>query len=350
MTQAEVNAAYNYHFVQGDRSQGIHNFKYTRKLLADAIVSLRPATPAPVAGDFNGDGRIDFADLFMFTAQFGKSTASPDWDARYDLSGNGVIGFTDWLMFLDNFGKSVAAGKPVLVNNGRNAHGDFALVGSNRPSIDQEHLGVTLQALNMAELRGYGVYISYDPNALEFVRAVRAEDGLLPVNAQTPLSVQVQEPGRVMVADATVGNQAGSGSGALADLIFRRLGPVGQASVQIDVAQMADLDFGLNAPGGPVHSVEAPAVYALIQNFPNPFNPATTIRYSLAEPGDVRIAVYNALGQEVRTLVDHYKLAGEYSAQWDARDNAGREVASGVYMYRMQSNGFAQTMRMVLMR
>jgi hypothetical protein len=349
MTETEINAAWNYGMVSYDGSSGAHNFKYARKLLSDALVALKAAPTSTLVGDFNGDKKVDFTDLFMFTANFGKSKASAEYEAKYDLSGNEVVGFTDWLIFLDSFGKSAASGKPVLVNNGRNAGADFVLIGSNRASIDQDHIAVQLQAVNMTEMRGYGVYVTYDPNVLEFVRAVRAEDNMLP-KSETALTVQSLETGRLLIADATVGNQTVVGSGPLADLIFRRIGAAGQSSVQIDLAQIADLNFGLNMPGAPAQEVKAATVYGLNQNYPNPFNPATTIQYSLAEPGDVKIVVYNALGQEVRTLVSNYKLSGDYSAQWDARDSAGREVASGVYVYRMEVNGFVQTHRMVLMR
>ena len=350
MTPAEVNAAWNQRFVHDDGTHGIHNYVYARKLLADALKSIKPAIPAPLAGDFSGDGKVDFTDLFMFTSQFGKSAASDGWDARYDLSSNGVVGFTDWLIFLDSFGKTSASGKPVLVNNGRNMGGDFMLVGSNRTAIDQDHIGVTLRAVNMTEMRGYGVYLSYDPQVLEFVRAVRAEEGMLTSENTAALAAQEIEEGRLLIADATVGNVAVKGSGALVDLIFRRIGAVAQSSVQIDLAQMADLNFGINVPGAPVQEVVSAREYALTQNFPNPFNPATSIRYSLAEPGNVKLVIYNALGQEVRTLVDNYRLSGEYAAQWDARDEAGRAVASGVYVYRLEVNGFTQTHRMVLTR
>jgi hypothetical protein len=351
LTTAQEDAAWNEQFVEQDGSKGVHNFVYARKLLTDALKAMSPSTqPGALAGDFNGDNKVDFTDLFMFTAHFGQSASSTGWDARYDLSGNGAIGFTDWLVFLDSFGKSAASGKPVIVNNGRNASGNFALVGSDRPSIDQDHLGVTLEAVNMTEMRGYGVYVTYDPNVLEFVRAVRANGNIMPNDSQTELTVQAIEPGRLLIADANVGNQAASGSGPLADMIFRRLGMANQASVQIDLAQVADLNFGINMPGAPAQAVQSPATYALSQNFPNPFNPATSMHYSLAAPGDVHIVVYNTIGQEVRNLVSQYKLAGEYTAQWDGRDNAGREAASGVYVYRMNVNGFTQTQRMVLMR
>jgi hypothetical protein len=351
MTQAEVNAGWNQRFVHDDGSKGAHNFVYARKLLADALKAVRPTdAPAALAGDFSGDGKVDFTDMFMFTSQFGKSAASEGWDVRYDLSSNGVVGFTDWLIFLDSFGNTGVAGKSVLANNGRNVGGDFTLVGSNRSGIDQDHIGVTLRALNMTEMRGYGVYVSYDSQVLEFVRAVRADNGMLTAENTAALAAQEIEEGRLLIADATVGDVAVKGSGALVDLVFRRIGVVAQSSVQIDLAQMADLNFGINVPGAPVQEVVAAREYALNQNFPNPFNPATSIHYSLAAPGDVKLVVYNALGQVVRTLVDNYKLSGEYAAEWNARDEGGREVASGIYVYRLEINGFTQTQRMVLTR
>jgi hypothetical protein len=351
LTAKEQNAAWNQRFVHDDASEGVHNFVYARKLLADALQDIKPANaPAALAGDFDGSGKVDFADLFLFTANFGKSAASDGWDARYDLSGNGVVGFADWLMFLDTFGNAAAASKPVFVNNGLNPGGDFVLLGSNHPGIDSEHLGVTLEAVNMTQMRGYGVYVTYDTNTLEFTRAIRAADGLISSKDAAALTVQELEPGRLLIADATVGNVAAQGSGPVADIIFRRIGAADQSAVQIDLAQIADLNFGLNMPGAPAQEVASAPNYALTQNFPNPFNPSTTIRYSLAAPGEVKVVVFNSIGQEIRTLVNSYRLAGDYSAQWDARDSEGREVASGVYVYRMEVNGFTQTQRMVLTR
>jgi hypothetical protein len=353
MTGAEINAAWNYLFVEEDLSEGVHNFVYARKLLADATKSLKGSAASATAGDFNSDGKVNFADLFMFTSHFGTSSASASWDARYDLSGNGVVGFTDWLMFLDLFGTSSSAGKPVaVVNNGLNTRAAFALVGSNRPSIDQDHLAVTLQVNNLTQMRGYGVELTYDPTMLEFVRAVRAENSLIPTNENTPSLLALNpESGRITLSDGLSGDQAVSGSGQLTDLIFRRLGAANETSVQIDFAQLSDLNFGINMPSSVDALPEASAVAnALNQNFPNPFNPATTIPYSVAQAGDVRVVVYSTLGQEIRTLVDHYKLAGEYSVKWDGRDNGGREVASGIYVYRMEAGNFSATHRMVFMK
>ena len=93
---------------------------------------------------------------------------------------------------------------------------------------------------------------------------------------------------------------------------------------------------------------ELPSEYTLGQNYPNPFNPSTVIGYDLPSRSDVRIDIYNVLGQSVRTLVSEAQSAGKHTAEWDGRDANGHSVASGVYLYRLQAGGFVQTKKMVL--
>ena len=85
-------------------------------------------------------------------------------------------------------------------------------------------------------------------------------------------------------------------------------------------------------------------------NAPNPFNSSTQIPYRLQSPGPVRLVIYNALGQQVRTLVDAYQETGVYQVHWDARDQRGSEVAAGVYITRLQFPGGVQTRRLLYLR
>jgi len=87
------------------------------------------------------------------------------------------------------------------------------------------------------------------------------------------------------------------------------------------------------------------------ENFPNPFNPRTAIHYTVPAPGGpVRLTVYDLRGRKVRTLVDDEKAAGEYLAVWRGRDDAGREVGSGVYFYRMEIGDYRVERKMVLLK
>ena len=89
---------------------------------------------------------------------------------------------------------------------------------------------------------------------------------------------------------------------------------------------------------------------ALNGNYPNPFNPETTISYSVKEAGRVKLEVYNIKGQLVRTLVDEEQTTGHYKLVFDAKDDRGRSIASGVYMLRMAAPGYRKTSKMILMQ
>lgn len=93
-----------------------------------------------------------------------------------------------------------------------------------------------------------------------------------------------------------------------------------------------------------------PKQFAVSANYPNPFNPSTTIRYELPITADVNITIYNTLGQQVRVLLDDQNAAGQYEIQWDGRDANGHPVASGLYLYRFESTQFQQTQKMILLK
>lgn len=88
-----------------------------------------------------------------------------------------------------------------------------------------------------------------------------------------------------------------------------------------------------------------PTTYALQQNYPNPFNPSTTIKFSIPKAGNVKLTVYDILGKEVSTLVNNFLNAGEYNFQFNASN-----LASGIYLYRLESTNFVKTNKMLLMK
>ncbi len=90
--------------------------------------------------------------------------------------------------------------------------------------------------------------------------------------------------------------------------------------------------------------------YKLSQNYPNPFNPTTAISYQIPENAHVKLTVYNMLGQEIRTLVDNHQIARSYRATWDATDNFGNSVPSGIYFYTIKANNYFATKKMVLLK
>lgn len=95
---------------------------------------------------------------------------------------------------------------------------------------------------------------------------------------------------------------------------------------------------------------DKPVAFALSQNYPNPFNPETVIEYALPKDCQVQIAIYNLLGQKIRTLIEQYQTKGQKKVLWDGKDNQGNELTSGIYFYRLQAGDFSQTKKMVLLR
>ena len=115
----------------------------------------------------------------------------------------------------------------------------------------------------------------------------------------------------------------------------------------VDVATDGTVEYH-----GPVQATTkaAPEDYGVKQNFPNPFNPITTISFQIKEQGQVAVRIYDITGRQIRELVNENRSAGEYQVVWDGRDASGFQVASGVYFFSVQCNGFQQTKKMTLMK
>jgi hypothetical protein len=90
---------------------------------------------------------------------------------------------------------------------------------------------------------------------------------------------------------------------------------------------------------------QVPSEYSLMQNYPNPFNPSTAIQYSVAKAGNVKLIIYDISGREVGTLVDEYTMPGTYEAKWDASG-----MSSGIYFYKIVTEGFVNTKKMILLK
>jgi hypothetical protein len=93
-----------------------------------------------------------------------------------------------------------------------------------------------------------------------------------------------------------------------------------------------------------------PLTTELRQNYPNPFNPTTTINYQLGKKGNVKLVIYDVLGQEVKMLVNENKVQGKYSVTWNGRDNYGKAVGTGVYFIRMLTKDYDKTGKMLLLK
>jgi len=120
---------------------------------------------------------------------------------------------------------------------------------------------------------------------------------------------------------------------------------------RLESARAADIAF--NSILADINSTTEPTLpkeFSLSQNFPNPFNPKTVIYFSLPKASNVELVIYNVLGQEVKTLTNRNHPPGDYEIEWDSRNDAGNEVASGVYLYRIVAGDYLATKKMLLLK
>ncbi len=306
--------------------------------------------PSALPGDFNGDGAVTFDDFFLFVDYFGKSATG---DAvAYDLDGGGTVDFNDFFIFVDNFGKTIS-GKRWAAARAVDENAVFALEAQGGTRADNNKLTARLWANQVEDLKAYGAVIQYDPTTLRFESAQPGPGHLLESRGgRAPLfSVLWEKPGQIIVGNGLVEGKEVSGHGLLAELIFTRIGDANAAALDLHEAYTASPTHGVRSIAQLHSTLLRPNSYALYANFPNPFNPSTSIEYALPESSPVHIAIYDILGQQVRELAIHsLQPAGFYQLTWNGRDNSGQDVASGIYFYRLKTPIFSQTRKMTLVK
>lgn len=239
------------------------------------------------------------------------------------------------------------------------ADGDNGLATLKLERVHDKAVGNGLLTLRVSvrqarDLKGYGFSLAYDPGKYAFVEARESDGNLLKPNGgqETLFLASDRTLGRVEIGAVRVDGDGVSGDGKLVEFVFRATTTLSASHFQVSDAVLIGLDDAVDR----LNHVEIgdltplPNRFGLDQNTPNPFNPSTMIGYQLAEAGYVRMAVYNVLGQEVRVLVNERMEAGSFTATWDGRDDLGRRVASGVYLYRIQAGGFTAVRRMLLLK
>ncbi len=150
--------------------------------------------------------------------------------------------------------------------------------------------------------------------------------------------------------------KAWSGFDGSDPLVLRR-GDAVQFDFAVDPLADGDLkrDYIVRAvgryePEGRASGELLPNRYHLYANYPNPFNPTTVVAYDLPTVTQVKLEVFNVLGQHVATLVDEEQTAGRHQAQWDSRDSQGNIVSTGIYFYRLTAGDYVNSRKMMLLK
>ena len=242
----------------------------------------------------------------------------------------------------------------LTISGGQNSFARLMLERADGQDTDEGVLKLIVSLAEAKNLKGYGFSLIYDPARYEFLEAREADGNLLSSGAErsTLFLSSDRTPGKLDIGAMKVDGVGSSGEGALVELVFKTTETPVATDFQIAEGVLVGLDGNIDLLTQiEIGNLKAlPDRTALSQNMPNPFNPSTTIEYQIAEAGQVRLVVYNLLGQEVRVLLDARTEAGHYTATWDGRDELGRQVASGIYLYRLQAADFSASRRMMLLK
>ncbi|MBN1884066.1 MAG: T9SS type A sorting domain-containing protein [Candidatus Krumholzibacteriota bacterium] len=296
------------------------------------------------------DGLVNTSDLVPFSNAFGTVQGGPGWFNECDIGPtddwrrNGVpepddaVDFEDLMIFSMNHGNVSPLGHPL----------EFA---ERAIECLEDLVSVRLEPAS----DGSGAIAVFLENRASSLKGVR-----LVVSHDAPVGVL---PGEAAAGDCFVGS-IGRGEGRTEICVaalgvgaaIEKSGPIallrGAAAcglVEVEVRDIGNESVELLSGGGGGND-EVPTVTRLFGNFPNPFNPVTTIRFDLASPAPVSIRIYDASGRLVRILVDERRLPGSYEVTWNGRNDTGSETPSGVYFCRMFCGGYASTSKMVLLR
>ena len=150
-----------------------------------------------------------------------------------------------------------------------------------------------------------------------------------------------------LIRASFAGSESSTGPGPLLEVVFDASDTEVLSSLKLDRVSLNEGAIPVRIErDGPV----SPGAYRLGQNHPNPFNPETTLSCDIMKTGIVRLSIYTPTGQIVRRLVDGERAPGSYAITWDGRDEAGRDVASGIYLCRMVAGNYSAVRKMVLAR
>ncbi|MCK5525976.1 MAG: T9SS type A sorting domain-containing protein, partial [Candidatus Latescibacteria bacterium] len=285
-------------------------------------------------GDWDADNYIGLADFSRFAGAYGNAAPAGTSDSIFDLDGSGTVDLGDFSIFASHYGETIGgAAKAVPVVFGKNT--DVSLTMS---AVEKAGLYTVQVNLNKtAEAKTYGYVMNYDVHAFEFDHAV------VKSASTVPFLVQNTKPGELHIAHSIKGE-------AIVEVFFNVKDEFG-GTVRISEARVWDQYHRANTVDLSAAAIKMlPTTFALKQNFPNPFNPTTVIGYALPEGSNVRLEIYNTLGQVVRTLVDGEQAGGVYRMTWDGRNEHGQEMATGVYIYRIVAGDFQATKRMLLIK
>jgi len=288
------------------------------------------------------DNEIDQLDVDFVVAYFSQTVNSTHAGRLADIDSDSLVWISDLNIVASNF--SAAGVEPVF----KRAQIPVQKTAPWRfeAQVKENELFVEVWAEELADARAYAFRLLYDDSVWHLQRAEEH------VFAGRPaVLARKRAEGQFALGAALSGGQAGVwGEQLLTTVRFERVGAVdGDAKVDMQIRDAEWVDAA-HRRHRPLAEGALPAAFALMPNYPNPFNPQTHLRFALPAAAQVHLEIYDVLGQRVRLLLATRLQAGVHSVEWDGRDDAYADVASGTYFLRLRSEGRIAMRKMLLLR
>ena len=309
--------------------------------------------PSDCRTDYDRLGSVDFSDFLLFAARVDDTPDSTGFEYRFDLEGDGGVD-ADWDLNIFQSDYNLGCGQvpkralPASIFAGANSQARPVAAlraGGGVPAFNVSADGVS-------SITGFEAVIEYDQDAFEFSSATPTGSIRSLLDREAAFHIVKATEGRVTLSVAVKeGYVLTDPSPDLATFVFvpTTTTLTEPPDVRLVELSFADKDGFVDKHVLPVAKTAGETI--LLQNAPNPFNPTTSIPFTLAQPGPVSLVVYNALGQEIRKLISNTSLiAGQHRVVWDGKDRYGRQVASGLYIYRLKAGEFLTAKQMLMVK
>jgi len=387
-TPLQLKAAYNYLFVKDDKSMGVHNFQY-------AVGLLRATYKALTAGDIGAGTITSITDVpndqgkqvRITWTRFGADGISDNpirYYAIWRLSENGVANAKNNVNLLNSLKDLPSDISSISENTQLKMDGqlwDFA--GSVPAAGFEEYSAIapTLFDSTIVDGMHWSVFFVSGHTAIPSVYVASAPDSGYSVDnlvpgAPTGVTANMTDTGVQLTWEEIPdedfnyyaiyrSTSSGFDPGTMEPLATTTETQYLDTDVQDGITYyyvVTAYDFSGNQGEfstevpvqvtaiGETNDTNIPGTFVLDQNYPNPFNPSTRIRFGLPRQAEIQVVIYNILGEPIRTIAQGKFSAGYHEINWDGRDNQGRTVSAGIYIYRLEGDDVHIAKKMILMK